>query len=361
MRGRDCLLLTGATGLIGRAAVRHLLRQQPARTVFALVRQPAQHEVLRALGVHPLPGDLTLPNLGIPLPDYSNLCENLTQILHIAADIRFDLSVEEARPVNVTGVKEILSLAGRSRNLVRLGHVSTAYVNGYREGVFAEEPMPPGQHFVNGYQQSKYEAEQLVVAAMREIPASIYRVPIVLADSSDGVVSQFGYFHRLLRMLPDSILPLMPGAPDLPVDLVSAEWTAAGLAWLFDFRFSPGSVRHLCAGAPGSLRFAEVAEVVCATMERHPSYPAGRSVRIPKLVPIADFDKFIAESTDQALRRVVSFLGPHVRLMGIRQEYRNEKAQAELEGSGLALPEARAFLAKTLDYCLDHRWGMKPS
>jgi nucleoside-diphosphate-sugar epimerase len=359
MHSRDCLLLTGATGLIGRATLRYLQSQRPGRTVFALVRQPARQAALRALGIHPLSGDLTQPNLGIPPSDYFALCENLTGILHVAADIRFDLPVEDARPVNVTGVKEILALARRSRNLVKLGHVSTAYVNGYREGTFAEEPMPPGQRFVNGYQQSKYEAEQLVIDAMQEIPASIYRVPIVLADSADGVVSQFGYIHRLLRMLPDSVLPMMPGAPDLPVDMVSANWTAAALSWLFDFRFSPGSIRHLCAGPGGSLRFDELADVVSATMEHHPSYPAGRSVRIPRLVPIAEFNTFIRESNDRALRRLAIFLGPHVNLMAIRQEYLNEHAQAELEGSGLALPEARTFLAKTLDYCLDHQWGMK--
>src|SRR6476659_3944964 len=133
MHSRDCLLLTGATGLIGKATLRHLQKQQPERTVFALVRRPEQDPTMRALGVQPLIGDLTQPNLGIPQSDYSDLAENLTQILHVAADIRFDLSVDDARPVNVTGVSEILALARRSRRLAKLGHVSTAYVNGYRE------------------------------------------------------------------------------------------------------------------------------------------------------------------------------------------------------------------------------------
>jgi len=107
------------------------------------------------------------------------------------------------------------------------------------------------------------------------------------------------------------------------------------------------------------MRFSEMAEVICETMERHPSYPRGQLVRQPRLVSIAEFDEFVRCSTDGGLRRLVALLGHHVRLMGVRQEYRNEKAQADLEGSGLALPEMRSFLTNALNYCLDNNWGRK--
>jgi len=359
MTSRECLFLTGATGLVGRTLIQFLKENRPERSIVALVRQPEQAVSLQEQGLEAVIGDLARPRLGLFADDYANLCEDVTEILHVAADVRFDRSVEEARRVNVGGVREILELARQCNGLRKLGHVSTAYVNGCREGVFAEEPMAPGQTFINSYQQTKFEAEQLVVEAMNELPISIYRIPVVLADSADGVISQFGYFHHLLRLLPDTRIPVIPGHPDLLVDMVPADWTAASLAYIFDFRFTAGVVRHLCAGAESSMRFSEMAEVICETMERHPSYPRGQLVRQPRLVSIAEFDEFVRCSTDGGLRRLVALLGHHVRLMGVRQEYRNEKAQADLEGSGLALPEMRSFLTNALNYCLDNNWGRK--
>ncbi len=353
------LFLTGATGLVGQKLIEVLKKNHPERSIVALVRHPRQAALLKGQGIDTVLGDLSHPLLGISPGDYSSLRGSLTEILHVAADLRFDRPVEECRLVNVVGVRGVLELARSSPQLRKLGHVSTTYVNGCREGVFEEEPMPPVHEFVNGYQQSKFEAEALVLEAMRDIPASIYRLPVLLADSADGTISQFGYFHHLLRILPDSILPAIPGDPNLPVDLVPADWVAASLAYIFDFRFTASAIRHLCAGPKGSLRLSEVAEITCRTIERHPSYPAGRSVRSPQFVSIAKFDE-IVKASKGSLRRVVVQLGPNVRLMGVRQEYSNAKAQADLQDSGLALPEMRSFLENAVNYCLDTEWGRKP-
>lgn len=353
------LFLTGATGLVGNKLIGFLKENRPERSIVALVRHPRQAALLQEIGVDTVLGDLSQPHLGITPDDYSKLRESLTEILHVAADLRFAAPVEECRLVNVVGVRGILELARSSAQLRKLGHVSTTYVNGCREGVFDEEPMPPVHEFVNGYQQSKFEAEELVLEAMADIPASIYRLPVLLADSADGTISQFGYFHHLLRVLPDSILPAIPGDPNLAVDLVPADWVAASLAHIFDFRFTQGAIRHLCAGAKGSLRLSEVAEITCRTMERHPSFPAGRSVRVPRLVSPAEFDEMVKASKG-TMRRVMVQLGHNVRLMGIRQEYSNAKAQADLQDSGLALPEMRSFLENAMNYCLDTDWGRRP-
>lgn len=87
MSRRECLLLTGSTGLIGRATVRYLQKLQPERSIFALVRKPAQQKQLHELRVHGILGDLTQPNLGITPFNYSNLRQNLTEILHVAAEV----------------------------------------------------------------------------------------------------------------------------------------------------------------------------------------------------------------------------------------------------------------------------------
>jgi hypothetical protein len=194
---------------------------------------------------------------------------------------------------------------------------------------------------------------------MRHIPASIYRIPLLLADSVDGVVSQFNYIHHLMRILPDCILPVMPGNSDLLFDMVSADWVAAALAWVFDFRFTEGAIRHLCAGGRGSLRLDEMMSRTCSTIERHPSYPIGRRVGFPQLVSLAEFDHFVRNRSNES-QRLIAKVGHHIRFMGIRQVYLTEKAQSDLNGSGLVLPEMHRCFENALRYCLDTRWGRKP-
>jgi nucleoside-diphosphate-sugar epimerase len=356
----ECLLLTGATGLVGRKVIPLLKENRPERQIVALVRKAEQCVELNRQGIDTVIGDLARPRLGVSTAEYELLQNNLTEILHVAADVRFDLSLEQSRGVNVGGVSEILHLAKSCAGLRKLGHVSTAFVNGCREGIFAEEPMPKGQEFVNAYQQTKFEAEGLILEAMADIPASIYRISLLLADSADGVVSQFNYFHHLLRTLPDSILPVMPGNPDVLIDMVPANWMATGLAHLFDFRFTEGAIRHLCAGGEGSMRLGDMMTRTCQAIERHASYPVGRSVRLPRLVSVAEYDDFVKTSDDRSLRLFASVVGRHVRLMGFRQSYLTAKTQSDLEGSNLVLPEMLHCLENTVAYCLDTEWGRKP-
>ena len=356
----EYLLLTGASGLVGRMLIPALQKHCPGRRIVALVRQPEQAARLEMQGIQTVLGDLAQPRLGVSRADYVWLQKSLTQILHVAANVRFDLPLEKSRVVNVGGVCEILQLAQSCAGLRKFGHVSTAFVNGYREGLFDEEPMPPGQEFVNAYQQTKFEAEGVVLDAMGSIPASIYRIPVLLADSEDGTVSQFGYFHHLLRTVPDSILPVIPGDPDVLTDMVPADWVAASLGYVFDFRFTEGAIRHLCAGVHRSMRLGDMISRVSRAIERHPTYPRGRSVRFPQLVNIAEYDDFIKNCGDRKLRFIANAVGRHVHFMGMHQGYLTAKAQADLEGSGLFLPDMLGCLENTVTYCLDTEWGRKP-
>jgi nucleoside-diphosphate-sugar epimerase len=233
-------------------------------------------------------------------------------------------------------------------------------VNGYRQGVFAEEPFPPGQRFVNSYQQSKYEAEGLVLEAMRDIPASIYRLSLVIADSAHGRVGQFNYFHHMLRFLPGSPLPMMPGEPDIRVDLVPNDWVASVLSHIYETRFLPGAIRHLCAGPAASMRLSEAVDLICGVVERHPSNESGRPMPAPRMVSIGEYNRYLARCQDGAIRHVAETLGRHVRLLGIRQAHLNALTLTDLEGSGIALPAMAGYLRKTVEYCLDTDWGKKP-
>ena len=54
-------------------------------------------------------------------------------------------------------------------------HWSTAMVSGNRHGTVYEEDLDAGQKFHNGYERTKYEAEQIVRDAMRQLPITVMR------------------------------------------------------------------------------------------------------------------------------------------------------------------------------------------
>lgn len=59
---------------------------------------------------------------------------------------------------------------------------------------------------MNSYQQSKYEAEELLFEAMRDVPASIFRLSTIISDSN-GKVRQFNYYHQLVKLVPRNPFP----------------------------------------------------------------------------------------------------------------------------------------------------------
>jgi long-chain acyl-CoA synthetase len=166
LQGRQ-VLVTGATGFLGKVALSMLLHRYPGvGRVFALVRpgtggtaearffgkvahhRPfdplrAQHgerfEAFLREKVVPLAGDVSDPLLGLAPADLERLA-GLDLVVNSAGLVDFDPSLELALGVNVRGAQHA---AGLCRTLgAGLVHVSTCFVAGNRDGVvFEDEPV----------------------------------------------------------------------------------------------------------------------------------------------------------------------------------------------------------------------------
>ena len=66
-------------------------------------------------------------NVGISDEDRQFIIENITQIFHFAATIRFDETMKKAVLMNTRGTREMLKLARECKKLELYGHMSTAY------------------------------------------------------------------------------------------------------------------------------------------------------------------------------------------------------------------------------------------
>ena len=175
MSGAGSLLITGCTGMAGRELTRHLLtRTNVSLTLLvhdtgqALSRARLLRELFRVVPTQPLigrvrlvRGDLTKERLGLPGTIHAELASSVDGIIHAAATTRFDLPLAEARRVNVLATEHLVRFAKHCRNLARFGMLSTVFVSGRRRGRILESERVHTAGFVNTYEQSKYEGEEL--------------------------------------------------------------------------------------------------------------------------------------------------------------------------------------------------------
>jgi nucleoside-diphosphate-sugar epimerase len=357
------LLLTGATGLVGGELLHTCLTRQPDRRVILLVRN--REKIPRSGNseqITVIESDLTRPGLGL---DSATLCEiqrEATEIIHCAADTRFGLPIEQARATNTRGTSGILKIAQGCKHLKKLAYLSTAYVAGRTTGHIPEGALRNHTGFINTYQQSKYEAEQLVLEAMSEIPAVIYRLSTIIGDSRTGRVKQFNYFHKILRLLAKNVLPVVPGHPSWRIDLIPTDWASSALAFLFESSFVPGQIIHICAGAGGSPTIAEARDIALDLFEEHPLIKKWLPLRVPELVSLPAYEEYVRKSLqsgDNILIELLKVLDTFLPQMGIEQCFDIQRLLQKLDGSAIRLCSFRDYYGKVVTHCLETDWGRK--
>ena len=284
------VLLTGFTGNLGPAIAEALEDHH----VFALVRDPARAP--RLSEVELIAGSLEALPRGIG--------HDVEVLVHAAASTAFRLPLEEMRRVNVEGTRRLLAFAEECPRLQRFLQVSTVCVGGKRSGVLPETSIVDCPAFVNAYEQSKWEAEQLVLAS--DLPVEIVRIAIVAGRERDGAVRRPGALHHTVRWLQRGLIPMMPGRPDTPVDLISTEFAAETVAALLRQPVRPGRIVHASAGRRAP-RLRELLDHFAGLFVRQHRGWATGAIALPDIVDAdtyALFEQSVARSGDALFRRV---------------------------------------------------------
>jgi thioester reductase-like protein len=352
------LLLTGATGMLGREILVRALRQPRFDRVLCLVRPPLQRldAILAAQGivatdrVSALAGDVREPDLG--LNDHE--LRDVTHVLHAAATVRFDHPIEDARPINVRGTNAVVTVARQLPRLERLDVVSTCYVAGRRTGLIRETELEHDRGFHNTYEQTKYEAELLLRDAMRDLPVTVHRPSIVVGDSRTGRTASWKVLYWPLQVLARGWLPAVPYDPLGRLDIVPVDFVAdAVLALAADPR-TIGRTFHLAAGPGRDTTLGELAARVADRWRRRAPWripPAWwRHVVRPALM-------WLPSDTVRSTLRAGLVYRPYLEL---RLRFDTSEADASLGPAGVPCPRVVDYIDTIVEAAVRSDFGRRP-
>jgi thioester reductase-like protein len=284
-------------------------------------------------------GDLLEPGLGLSDRDRRLLVESVDRIIHCAASISFQLSLEQAREINVQGVARVIELAREMAthgHLTRMIHVSTAYVSGRHVGCFREQDLDLGQAFRNTYERSKHEGEELLRDA-RDLPVVIARPSIVVGHRASGWTPSFNVIYWPIRAFERGLFDELPLRADSIVDFVPVDYVTDGLLALLDDPRADGAY-HLVAGQ----RALSAGELV----DLHSSLLAGRRPA-----------RFVGEASTAGLPQGAEAYLPY---FDVRCSFDDSRAREIVRTAGVAQPDPADFFERLIVYARETAWGKRP-
>jgi dihydroflavonol-4-reductase len=260
-------LVTGATGFVGAAVVRALLREEGHR-VRVLARRNSNRRNLAGLDVEIVEGSLE---------DAGSLAEAVAgcrYLFHVAADYRLWVPDPAAMfRANVDGTRELM-LAALAAGVERIVYTSSVATLGLVVGGVADEATPSGlDDMIGPYKQSKFVAEQVVseLVADRGLLAVIVN-PSTPIGPGDVKPTPTG------RIIVEAAKGKMPGYVDTGLNVVHVDDVAAGE--LLAAEHGIVGERYILGGENMSLAeiLADVARVVG---RRPPSFKVPYAVVLP--------------------------------------------------------------------------------
>ncbi|MBN9527135.1 MAG: SDR family oxidoreductase [Alphaproteobacteria bacterium] len=265
------VLVTGATGFIGGAALAQGLSGGLADRWLCLVRAPdlgqaeqrlfgnlarfmGAEDARQALAdrVTVIPADLA----GLASIESAEL-DDVTHILHLAADTSFRAR-GNCHLVNVGGTRALASRARRMRKLSRFVYGGTAMICGANPPplvVESDYPSSSVEHLVS-YTSSKVEAERMLRTEFGDLPIVVARPSIVTGHSVLGCRPSGSIFWMFRA---GDRLRLVSGDIAGGIDVVPVDWAADMMLGLLFKPMLAYDVYHLSAGVARCTSWNELA------------------------------------------------------------------------------------------------------
>lgn len=345
------VFLTGATGAIGSRVLEHYL--QRGAEVLVLVRprgsESSVDRIAALLEAAKLPaelrrrarvieGSIEEPYRGLSQPERHRVIGAADLFIHSAAVTHLGASAEECHRANVLGTEYALEFARacqRQGRLRRFAYLSSYAASGTaRSGFFAEDSLPARPAFANEYERTKYQAEQRVREVMvAGMPVVIFRPSVTVGDTQTGRIASFNLFYQVARILGSGMLSHWPDLRQRKVNIVPVDYVARAIRRGLEVAWALGRTFHL------------VSRNGCLLKDLFDLVKVFPYLRVPKLVPMAQWSLALLSHKEQAIHRALeAYLLPY--LNDLRLETRNAERL-------LVLPVIKpSFLRRLMEYAV---------
>ncbi|KAL8049008.1 hypothetical protein ABFS82_07G106700 [Erythranthe guttata] len=378
---RKNIFITGGTGLLGKVLVEKILRSTPVGKIYVLVKADDQEgavdriakelvnsELFRSLEekhgnyyqafiretLIPVAGNICEPNLGMDSDSAHAIIENVNVIIQSAAittlNERYDVLLE----ANVSSLQHLMSFAKTCKNLELLVHISTAYVNGEKEGIILEKPLIMGENrrndicetsqfprlniadevnmvalssrtassnydmtkdmkklgmeranlygWYNTYHLTKAMAEMVINETRGDIPVVIIRPTVIEScykEPIPGWIQGNRMFDPVIVSYGRGQLPAFLGKPDSPMDVIPLDivvnGTIAAIAKHGYIQKPELNVYHMSSSVTNPLRYSEFFEYLYEYFSSEPLVESESLIRVnyyDDIEKIKYFDNF---------------------------------------------------------------------
>ncbi|KAF9255316.1 acetyl-CoA synthetase-like protein [Marasmius fiardii PR-910] len=190
------VLLTGSTGGFGSFILASLLTDMRVSHVYALNRgtgegkegrslEERQQEAFRDKGLDAglleseklrlLEGDLVKDDFGLPLATLLTIRESVTHIVHNAWPVDFNLKLSSFES-SIRGSRNLLDLSVQTGSEFMFISSVGVFQNASESLSAVEKPVPPQAAIGNGYAESKWVVEKIILNASKECPNLTARI-----------------------------------------------------------------------------------------------------------------------------------------------------------------------------------------
>jgi dihydroflavonol-4-reductase len=322
--GNGVTFITGATGFVGSAVARELLRD--GFLLRALVRRESSRTNLTGLQVDIVEGDMRDKDVVV------SAVQGARYVIHLAADYRlWSLHDKDIMRANVEGTRVVME-AARAAGAERIVYTSSVATLKLRDdGAPADETTPLAEEDASGaYKRSKVAAERLVEQMIgRGLPAIIVN-PSTPVGPRDVRPTPTG------RMIVEAASGRMPAYVDTGLNLVHVDSVASG--HVAALRHGRIGERYILGGE--NMTLFELLSIIARFTARCPP-----RVRLPRwpIYPIA----LAAEAMARVTKREPFITLDGLRMAKHRMFFTSAKAEREL---GYKAKPAEEGICEAIDW-----------
>lgn len=353
------ILVTGASGLLGKELMKRLLRRHVH--IYVLCRPSSRHiqELLaqwQILGTSSssqcsvLWGDITLPHLGL---EPTSSVPSFQHVFHLAGQYDITASAENLHQVNVTGTQHLLDWLETQHFSGVFHHMSSVAVAGDYQGQFDESNFDLGQSHPHPYHATKFAAEERV-RNKPNLRFRIYRPTALVGHSRTGEMDRVDgpyYLFKPIRKLRDLLPRWFPlySNRKMQINMLPVDYTAAAIDTLAFAAGQDQQTFHIVDPHPPT--FTETFNLIADAA----GAPRIQGKGLGRLIPQGWLDNLGSTEYFRNLFLADNDIPPQVvTALNKKITYGCQHTQSLLAAHGMACPKQEEYIPFLWDYWLRH-------